>query len=225
MKIFRFLAVVLALAVPGFCALNAVESARVHTATGAFGGTVSGATVATPSVITTSAAHNLVSGDQVQITGVGGTTTVNTLAYAKVLSPTTFSIFSDSALATGITGTGSYTSGGAVSMAYDVSASTAPWTLRIRVESLTNAKKILLHIQDSADGFASDINTLAVVNLTGTSPVGCTGLACGPAIEYTIRGDYMLPSARVGLTNGRLRLKVQAIDSSASATVSWFFEQ
>ena len=224
---FAFAFMILALAVSGFAASTAVEQARVHTVAGPIGCTVSGATVATPSVITCAAAHNLKDGDQIQITGIGGTTTDNVLGYAKVTSysTTTFGLYSDVALSAGVTGTGSYTSGGAVSQAFDVSALTGPWTLRVRIESLTAGKKLLLGLQDSADGFAADIKTLGVANITGSSPSGCSGIACGPAIEYTFRGDYLFPSARVGVTNGRLRLTVQSIDASASATISWFIEQ
>lgn len=225
---FAFVFLALALAVSGFAASNPILQARAVSAAGpAAGCTVSGATVATPSVITCSAAHNLKDGDQIQITGIVGTTTDNTTGYAKVTgySTTTFGFYQDAALSTGVTGTGSYSSGGAVTMAYDVSAATGPWTLRTRIESLTAGKKILVSIQDSADGFASDIKTLAVYNITGSSPSGCSGIACGPAIEYTLRGDYLLPSARVGVTNGRLRLNVQSIDGSATGTVSFFFEQ
>src|SRR5580658_7293297 len=93
--------------------LTPIDVARVFTAAGAAGCTVSGATVATPSVITCAAAHNLVTGDQVQITGVGGTTTDNVTAYALVLSSTTFSIWSDATTSTSaIAGVGAYTSGG-----------------------------------------------------------------------------------------------------------------
>src|SRR5271154_1617533 len=74
-----------------------LEQNRTFSAAGAFGCSVSGATGATPSLITCPAAHNLISGDQVQITGIGGTTTDNVTAYALVLSPTTFSIWSDAA--------------------------------------------------------------------------------------------------------------------------------
>jgi hypothetical protein len=59
-----------------------VERIRQHSA-GSFGGTVSGATNATPIVITTAAAHGLIDGDQVQATGVGGNPNANTLAYVK----------------------------------------------------------------------------------------------------------------------------------------------
>lgn len=194
-----------------------IESARAHTAAGSFGCTVSGATVATPSVITCSAAHKLVDGDQIQIINVGGTTTVNTTGYAKVTgySATTFGFYSDAALSTGVTGTGSYTSGGTVSAAFDVSSITGDWSIRLRLEGLTAGKKVLLALQDSVDGFATS-TVLGVINVTGTGTQ--------PFQEYVWR-SYQLPSARVGVSNGRLRLTVQSIDSATTATTSWFFEQ
>ncbi len=89
-----------------------------------------------PPVITCAAAHNLVSGDQVQITGIVGiTTTDNVTAFVNVLTPTTFSIFSDVNLSSGITGTGTYSSGGTVSQATDISGFTGDWTIRLIVNS------------------------------------------------------------------------------------------
>ena len=100
----------------------ALETNRVHSAVGAFGCTITGATVATPSVLTCSSADNFIAGDQVQITGVGGTTTDNTLAYVLPITATTFSIWSDAqTTASPIAGVGTYTSGGSATMAKDVS--------------------------------------------------------------------------------------------------------
>jgi Ubiquitin-activating enzyme E1 FCCH domain len=113
-----------------------IAVARVFSAAGAAGCTVTGATVTTgttPSVITCAAAHNLQTGDQVQITGIVGTTTDNVTAYVSVLSTTTFSIFSDINLTAGIIGTGTYSSGGAVSQAFNIAS--GPRTQRFTCES------------------------------------------------------------------------------------------
>lgn len=207
------------LAVSSPAATMVVEAARVHTAAGANGCTVSGVTVATPAVVTCAAAHNLRDGDQVQVTGVNGTTTVNTLAYVKVstYSATTFAMFSDTGLSVGITGTGAYTSGGQVTEAVDISGLTGDFTLTADVDLLTLGSKVLLAVQDSADGFVNDIKTLAVVNLTGA-------VALAAPLSYTWRG-YDLPSIRLGLANGRIRMFVQSIDSSSSVTTSLFVSQ
>lgn len=215
------LALVLACAAFGAVPVT-IESNRAHAASGSFGCTVSGATVATPSIITCAAAHNLADGDLVQITGVGGTTTVNTTGYAKVTSvgsATTFGLYSDAALATGVTGTGSYTSGGkVVGPLADISGftTTADFTLRLVINGLTAAKNAVVCIQDSVDGFVSDTVTLACVNPSGA-------VASGASIDFTWR-KYQLPSARFGVTAGRLRVNIQSIDGSATATTSLYIQ-
>lgn len=75
-------------------------------------GTVTGATNATPIVITTSAAHGLDNGMPVFIASVGGNTNANGSYYAKKLTSTTFELYTDSGLTTGRAGNGAYTSGG-----------------------------------------------------------------------------------------------------------------
>lgn len=215
MKNFRSVFIVFALAC--FAALmpaatTVVESNSAHAAAGTNGCTVSGATVATPSVITCAAAHNLASGNQVQITGIVGTTTDNVTAFVNVLSSTTFALYSDSGLATGITGTGTYSSGGVVTEATDISGLSGDNTIRLAISSLTSAANVLISIQDSADGFVSDIKTLAVVNVTGA-------ITSGTPQTYVFR-QYSLPSARLGVTNGRLRLYVQSISGSSSVTTT-----
>ena len=220
-RTFAFFALVLLLlAVPSFAAAPVViEASRAHAAAGNFGCTVSGATVATPSVITCSAAHGLIDGDQIQVTGVGGTTTVNTTGYAKITgySTTTFGLYSDAALSSGVTGTGSYTSGGKVSIAQDISGLSNDFSVRLIITALTAAKNAVVCIQDSADGYASDIVTLACVN-----PSGFTGTST--PLHFVWR-KYQLPSLRLGVTNGRLRVNVQAIDGSASVSTSLSIEQ
>lgn len=83
---------------------------------------VTNATVATPSVITTSDAHGLVTGDVVTISAVGGTTTVNGTFVVTVLTSTTFSV--------PVAGVGVYTSGGTVTPLGAINSNTAPPTIR-----------------------------------------------------------------------------------------------
>lgn len=204
---------------PASAATTIVQSARAQTAAGNVGCTVSGATVATPSVITCTAAHLLQDGDQVQIINVGGTTTVNTTGFAKVTSvgsATTFGLYTTSALTTGVTGTGSYTSGGTVSLVSDISAITGDFTVRLVVSGLTAAKNVVLSIQDSVDGYATSVN-LAAVNLSGA-------ISTSTPQTFTWRA-YQLPSLRINTSNGRIRLSVQSIDGSASVTSALYFEQ
>jgi hypothetical protein len=201
-----------------------IESNRTHTAAGAFGCTVSGASVATPSVITCAAPHNLITGDQVQITGIGGTTTDNTLAYVTVLSSTTFAIYSDAAQTMGITGTGSYTSGGLVSIASDISGWVfgSDWTATIVINSNTlgtgGAIKALVCLQDSTTGFAltSDIITYVCVNPS-------TPVTTNAPLTYSWRA-YQFPSLRMGVLNARIRVDVQSQDPTESVNVTAYIK-
>lgn len=75
------------------------------TATLVESGSVSGATNASPIVITTSAAHGLPTGAYVKIASVGGNTAANGTFFVTSTGSTTFSL-------DGSTGNGTYTSGG-----------------------------------------------------------------------------------------------------------------
>lgn len=191
-----------------------VELNRLHSATGAFGCTVSGATVATPSVLTCTAAHNLITGDQIQITGIVGTTTDNTLAYALVLSPTTFSIWSDAATtASPIAGVGSYSSAGKVSIASDISqfVTGSDFTAYITISGASGGKSNVC-LQDSVDGFVNDVQTLVCADIS-------TPIFSGTAVDYSFRA-YQVPSLRAGVLNARMRVAVISQDGGASVTVS-----
>lgn len=80
---------------------------RVTFPTGGTTRDITGATNASPIVITTSSAHGWVTGDRVTIYGVAGNLNANHTWTITVLSSTTFSL-------DGSTGSGSYTSGGKV---------------------------------------------------------------------------------------------------------------
>jgi hypothetical protein len=208
-------AVLLALALP-FASFAAtpiyIEQSRTHSATGSFGCTVSGATVAAPSVITCAAAHNLITGDQVQITGIGGTTTDNTLAYVLVLTSTTFSIWSDAATtASPITGTGTYTSGGAVSQAVDISGWSGDATLTVQVNTATVGDSLVC-IQDSTDGFVNNILNHECIDVNTT-------VTTGAPLTYSWR-LYQIPSLRLGTLNARIRVNVQAQVSMATINLT-----
>lgn len=221
---FALVVLILARAIPGLAANVWGEgpTPRAHAAAGSFGCTVSGATVATPSVITCTAAHGLIDGDQVQVTGIVGTTTDNTTAYAKVTgySTTTMALYSDAGLTVGIAGVGTYSSGGKVSIAKDVSGLQGDYTLRININGLTATKNAMVCLQDSADGFVNDIVSLWCVGLQGGSSTGFYN----PPIGYSQR-MYQVPSARIGVTNARMRLNVTQLDAGATVTASWWVEQ
>ena len=199
-------------------AITPVELQRAHVATGAFGCGVSGATNATPIVITCAAAHNLQDGDQVQVTGVGGNTNANTLAFVKVTgySATTFGMYTTAALSAGVAGNASYTSGGVVTQAVDISAWSGDVTAYVVINGLTAGKNAEVCFQDSADGFVSDIRTIQCVNPSGlVSP--------NAPVYFSFRG-YQMPSFRVGVTNARTRLYVMQLDGSATVTTSFYLQ-
>jgi hypothetical protein len=191
-----------------------VELNRLHSAVGAFGCTITGATVATPSVLTCTAAHNLITGDQVQITGIVGTTTDNVTAYALVLSPTTFSIYAEASTSTApIAGVGTYTSGGKVSEAADISqfVTSSDFTAYITISGASGGKSNVC-LQDSVDGFVNDIQTLVCADIS-------TPVYAGTAVDYSWRA-YQVPSLRAGVLNARVRVAVISQDGGASVTVS-----
>jgi hypothetical protein len=74
-------------------------------------GTITGATNASPAVITSNA-HGLANGDPISISGVVGNTAVNVNGYAQAVTANTFEVSSDAAGQTLIAGNGAYTSGG-----------------------------------------------------------------------------------------------------------------
>jgi hypothetical protein len=98
--------------------INKYRQAATPTVNPAVGGGITGATNATPIVITTSAAHGLADGMVVSIAAVGGNTNANTTCYVKVtgFSTTTFGLYTDKALTAGVAGNAAYTSGGTVNL-------------------------------------------------------------------------------------------------------------
>jgi hypothetical protein len=197
-----------------------VEQNRLHSATGAFTASVSGASDASPIVITTSAANSFISGDEVQITGVTGNTAANGLWFINVLTSTTFQLFQDQGLSVASTGNGSYSSGGAVSEARDISLLTGNFELKLELKALTATKNATVCVQDSADGFVNDIVTRWEVATQG----GSTGGFYLPPDGFTVT-QVDVPDLRIGISNARVRVFVAALDSGGSVTVSLSLNQ
>lgn len=84
--------------------------------------TITAATNATPIVITASQ-HGLNDGDAIVILSVGGNTAANGSFFAKKISSTQFSLYSDPTLQTPVAGNGAYTSGGTVCRNHSVTFS------------------------------------------------------------------------------------------------------
>jgi hypothetical protein len=195
-----------------------IESSRSHTAAGAFGsigGALTGATNATPIVVTTTSAHGLAVGDSVQVSGVTTNTGANGLfTVSNVGSPTTFTL--GGSVGNGVAGLG----GATLSEAWDISSlTTQDWTLKIRIESLTAAKKCVVAVQDSVDGFVADIVTRMLVAVQGA----VLSTPTFSSKDYTNR-KYDTPGTRFGVANARLRLIVLQIDAAATLVLSSWYE-
>ncbi len=145
--------------------------------------TITGASNANPIVITTSSTNGLTSGQPVSITGVGGNTNANGTFFVKVLSPTSFELYTDALLTTGRAGNGAYTSGGS-------------WNTQLATGTTTgDAGSIGLN------GLVPDVTYLLRVttpnevptpyslrlNLTGTT--NPANLAAMPKIDLAVRSD------------------------------------
>lgn len=195
---------------------------RTFTATGAAGaqgGNITGCTTATPIVCTTTSAHNLVAGDEVRVLGIVTETEANGLWYVTVPSTTTIGLYSDAGLSVASVGTHTYASGGTVTASYDVSALTGDFTIQLRLDSLTATKNVLVSVQESEDGFVSDIRTLWTNSWVG-------GGSPAPGVMLSLR-KYQLPDNRFGASGtygDAIRLYVQAIDGSATAIFSLFLQ-
>jgi hypothetical protein len=189
---------------------NMIEASRTHTVVGAFGqqgGPITALTNATPSVLTTTSAHGLIAGDPIQVSGVttdtgaNGNYPVTSVSGLNVTYP---------AAGNGVAG-GLATS--TLSFAYPISTIVTDWTLRLRIESLTVGKKIGLAVQDSADGFVSDIVTRATVSAYGQ-------VEAAAYLDLIALRKKDAPSARFGVQNACLRVWITSIDAGATCILS-----
>ena len=97
---------------------------------------------------------------------------------------------------------------GATSEPLDISDVHLDWTLKTRIDSLTTGAKVLLAVDDSVDGFVSDVRTICVIDADRTT-----------AQQMPLRA-YQHPSARFGVDHAQLRLRVQSVDAGASVTAT-----
>lgn len=112
---------------------------------------VSGATNATPIVITTSTSHGLSTGDKVAIGYVAGNTAANGVFAVTVLTSTTFSL-QDVREGTDIAGNGSYTSGGfVVKLSTDEYLSDIPSGARVATSSSLSGVTVSQGVVDWSD--------------------------------------------------------------------------
>lgn len=165
---------------------------------------ITGATVATPSVITATA-HGGANGDLVLIRGVGGTTTVNQLAFLSGVATNTFSLKTlDGNL--DVVGVGAYTSGGTM---------------------LNLTQAITLNLISSgrvADGSGTDITLAGKTQTLGTldaNDVACTnvtGTVHALVLYAFVTNDAA--SLPIFLIDGKIKVRVAA-DAASSATTLW----
>jgi hypothetical protein len=190
--------------------LQNILTAQTFNAVGAGVATITGVTTANPATVTTSTPHGLATGNSVQITGILGATQANVTTTVTVTDSTHFSI--------PVNVTGSYSSGGQVSLAYDISQIT-PFAVRLRVDSTLGTQtfpfQLLALLQDSADGFVNDIKTVATVSLAGN---------IGPSPQTFVWLPDQIPSFRAGISLARMRLFLAELTTSGSVTVSLFLE-
>lgn len=165
---------------------------------------ITGATAATPGVIT-SASHGGANGDLACVSGIVGTTTLNQLAFLANVTTNTFTLKSlDGNL--DVVGVGAYVSGG-------------------RMINLTQAITLdLINGGRILDGGAVDItlsgcaNTLGVLDATDAANTGITGTPHATIIYKFVTNDA--GSFPILYQDGKVKMRVAA-DAASSATTLW----
>jgi hypothetical protein len=163
---------------------------------------VSGATNASPIVITTSAAHGLETGDIVQIASVAGNTAANGQWVIAVASSTTFSLVNSA-------GNAAYTSGGTVahlgyswnSLADDTVFASSGATFKgfaAQVSQITSGSNVRVVVEDAADSSFVTAQPVAIWQANGELVLDR---------NFSI-GKYDLPDLRIGASGNNLRFKV-----------------
>jgi len=142
--------------------------------------TVSGASNASPIVITTSAAHGLGTGQTIQIDGIYGNDNANGIWTARVLSATTFELWNDSSFTTASLGNGTYNSGGTVRTGC---SSIIYSNLQTSTESRVVRRQILRNRDGDFATFYIDIDTTDLTSSTLTSLATNDSLIDGIPIE------------------------------------------
>ena len=109
------------------------------------------------------------------------------------------------------------TSSGAVAATagVDVSAVTGDYSVVVEVVSLTASKTARIQLEDTTNGWTT-ATALDVINVTGTIDSRCD--------ERFTKRKYQLPNSQAGVTNGKFRVNVTAIDSAASLQLHAWLE-
>ena len=134
---------------------------------------VTAATNATPIEITTSANHNLATGDRVSVSGVVGNANANGVWIVTVVSATKFTL-------NGSSGSGAYTSGGyVVKLSRDEFLSDIPALARVATSAALTSKTTTFGVADADDAtFASvtGAQSEAIVIFKDTGSAGSSPL-------------------------------------------------
>lgn len=135
-------------------------------------------TAANPVRVTTSAAHNLSSGDYFGLTDCLGEERVNGKFYAQVISPTEVDLYSNAALSSGVDGTGwlpANLTSGLLTKGYPVSTPAAGWnTVWVDLSDVTIANCLEEGLVVESSTFLLMKNSRLRVNSTGL---------CGVAVD------------------------------------------
>ncbi len=157
--------------------MSTIITGDASTVSNTLAATITGATNASPIVITTSAAHLFSTYNRVVVSGVTGNTAANGVFTITVLSPTTFSL-------TGSTGNGAYVSGGTATDVSLTPAFTIPSdgdafnaaAFNVAYQTLADRTQFLAQsavTQPSTWSFTS--STTAIVPRTGLYEIDCQG--------------------------------------------------
>ncbi len=138
--------------------------------------TITGASNTSPIVITTASTAGLANRQQVTIAGVLGNTNANGVRFIKVLSATTFELYSDSLALTPVAGNATYTSGGTASFLGDVirlkDNSTAVTAISGTVTSASNANPIVITTATTAG--LVNTQSVTIANVGGNAAANGT---------------------------------------------------
>ena len=198
---------------------------------GAASATISGATQATPGVITTTAGHNFTNGAKVTITNVVGMVELNgNDYYANVLTSTTFSLYSDASLSTAVNTTGftAYGSAGTATQAAGTDATTLGGLAGSHYLDYTNATNkptistfALTMLDDAAAG---DVRTTlglgtAAEKATGFFATSAQGTKADSAVQPAALGSYTFTGSTLDTSDSSgITITVPVITSSDLAT-------
>ena len=129
------------------------------------------------------------------------------------------------ALSTGlqtITATGAVTPVAGI----DVSGMTGDAMFCVEVVSMTSGKTARIQLEDTTNAFTASA-ALCVFDVVGQIGQGGVAFATNTLNVTTVKQSvrkYQLPNSNIGITSGKVRLNVTAIDSSAELALNAWIE-